>query len=103
MSYRVTWSKSEIREAMQKSHLSDIRTLCSPSPLPSPSGRGSIVGRAFANPSRLELLQRGPWFSLSLRERAGVRGSGPWKVKTAGVLQLAPENHFSGSLFLRAG
>src|SRR5436309_6966503 len=94
-------SKSE--RPLQKPHLSGIRTLCSPSPLPSPSGRGSIVGSAFDNPSRLELLQRGPWFSLSLRERAGVRGNGPWKVKTAGVLQLAPENHFSGSLFLRAG
>src|SRR6266446_9456177 len=28
---------------------------------------------------------------LSLRERAGVRGNGPWKVQTAGVLHLAPK------------
>src|SRR5207245_59298 len=29
-----------------------------PSPLPSPSGRGSIIGSAFDNPSRLERSQR---------------------------------------------
>src|SRR6266478_2600762 len=79
----------EVGRRLQKSHLSGIRTLCSPSPLPSPSGRGSIVGSAFDNPSRLALLQRCPWFSLSLGERAGVRGNGPWKAKIAGVLQLA--------------
>src|SRR5207253_9871898 len=82
-----TPKKSQFPKAerrLQKSHLSGIRTLCSPSPLPSPSGRGSIVGSAFENPSRLELLQRGPWFSLSLRERAGVRGNGPWEMKNRG-------------------
>src|SRR5882672_7873328 len=68
-----------------------FRTLCSPSPLPSLSGRGSIIGSPFDNPSRLELSQRRLWFSLSLRERAGVRGNGSWKGQTAGVLQLAPE------------
>ena len=80
---------SDFGRRLQKSHLSGIGTLCSPSPLPSPPGRGSIAGSAFDNPSRSDFLQRGPWFSLSLRERAGVRGNGPWKVKTAGVLQLA--------------
>src|SRR5437660_1263254 len=74
---------------LQKSHLSGIRMLGSPSPLPSPSGRGSIIGSAFDNPGRLESSQRGHWFSLSLRERVGVRGSGLWKVQAAGVLQLA--------------
>src|SRR5207249_5694840 len=44
---------------------------------------------AFENGRCLELFQRGPWFSLSLRERAGVRGNGPWKLQTAGVLRLA--------------
>ena len=118
----------------QKSHVSRIRTPCSPSPLPSPllgrefpksfralnrrtakrqpspsppreeragerrpfqtyrvagSRKGSIICSAFDNPSRSELLQRGPWVSLSLRERAGVRGNGPWKLKAARVLQLA--------------
>ena len=88
------WTKFERNpndeRRLQKSHLSRIRTLCSPSPLPSPSVRGSISS-AFNNPSRLELLQRGRWFSLSLRERAGVRGNGPWKLKAAGVLQFAHE------------
>ena len=31
-----------------------------------------MIGSAFDKPSRLELPQRGPGFSLSLRERAGV-------------------------------
>src|SRR6266404_4547671 len=75
----------------QQSHVSRIRTPCSPSPLPSPSGRGGIICRAFDRPSGLELLQCGPWFSLSLRERAGVRGNGPRKLKTASVLQLPHE------------
>ncbi len=76
---------------LPKSRLSGTCTFCSPSPLPSPSGRRSIVGSGFEKASRLELLQRGPWFSLSLRERAGVRGNGPWKFQTAAVLQLASE------------
>src|SRR6266481_4096048 len=57
----------------------------------SPSGSGSILCSAFDNPSCSELLQCGPWFSLSLRERAGVRGNGPRKLKTASVLQLPHE------------
>src|SRR5438128_926371 len=76
---------------LQKPHLSPIRTVRSPSPRPSPSGRGSIIGSVFENPSRLEVLQTDPWFSLSLRERAGVRGNGPWKVKIAAVLQSAQQ------------
>src|SRR5882724_8525663 len=74
---------------LQNLQLSGIRTARSPSPLPSPSGRGSIIGSTLDNPSGLELSQRGPWFSLSLRERAGVRGNGAWKAQPAGVLQLA--------------
>ena len=44
----------------------------------------------WKNQGRLELSQRGPWFSLSLRERAGVRGNGPWKVKTAELCNWLP-------------
>src|SRR6266404_1061956 len=82
-------SCSDFGRRLQKSHRSGVRTIRSPSPLPSPSGRGSIIGGAFDNGRRLELFQRGPWVSLSLRERVGVRGNGPWKLQTDGVLQLA--------------
>src|SRR6266849_8223617 len=56
-----------------------------------PTGRGCIIGSTFHNPSRLELSLPGPWFSLSLRERAGVRGNVLWKLQAVGVSQLAPE------------
>ncbi len=46
----------------------------SPSPRPSPLGRGRIVHRACANPQRLDLSRRGMRCSLSLRERGRVRG-----------------------------
>src|SRR5947209_15466704 len=78
-----------IERRLQRSRLSGIRSIRSPSPLPSPSGRGSIIRNAFDNSKRLGLSQRRPWLSLSLRERAGVRGNGPWKLQTAAVLQLA--------------
>src|SRR5260221_4909815 len=80
---------------LQKMRPANIRTVCSPSPLPSPSGRGSIA-RTSDNPSRLELSQDGHWFSLSLRERAGVRGNGPWKAQATGAFQLAPETRIRG-------
>src|SRR6266566_3992371 len=78
-----------LERRLRKLHLSGIPKARSPSPLPSPSGRGGLTGNALDNPSHLKLSKRGPWFSLSLRERAGVRGNGPWEVQTAGVLQLA--------------
>src|SRR5439155_24579211 len=78
-----------IERGLRKSHLSGMRTVRSPSPLPSPSGRGSIIGNALDNSRRLELPKSAAWFSLSPRERAGVRGNGPWKLQTAGVFQLA--------------
>ena len=81
---------SDLGRRLQNLQLSSIRTRRSPSPLPSPSGRGSMIGSPFEDPSRSKSAQRGYWFSLSLRERAGVRGNGPRKVQTAGkVLQLA--------------
>ena len=39
------------------------------------------MGSVFDNPGRLEWSQRGPWFSLSLRERVGVRGAGLGKCR----------------------
>ena len=52
----------------------------SPSPRPSPSGRGRTVGPSraervsFVQRTATETAQRGADASLSLRERAGVRG-----------------------------
>src|SRR5947209_4635654 len=51
-----------------------MHTFLSPSPQPSPSGRGGNAPRAFAN-SR-PAAQIGFRLSLSLRERVGVRGKG---------------------------
>src|SRR6266404_4298336 len=77
---------------LQESHQSCIRAVRSPSPLPSPSGRGSIVGDPFENASRLEFLERGPWVSLSLRERAGVRGNGPREYQRGATFAIASRN-----------
>src|SRR5713226_3844108 len=49
---------------------------------PSPSGRGSVARRAFANPERLDLSPRGMRYSLSLRERVRVRGNGTPPTET---------------------
>ena len=73
---------SDFGRRLQKSHLSGIRTLCSPSPLPSPSGRGSIIVSAFDNPSRLAWSQRGP-LVLPLPEGEG-RGEGERALESAG-------------------
>src|ERR1017187_6296457 len=64
-----------------------MRTWCGmpeslfPSPLPSPLGRGSLVARCLANLETLDPTSRGVRFSLSLRERAGVRGNGASNFK----------------------
>ena len=49
-------------------------TACSPSPQPSPLGRGRIVARASANGALQISSADGARGSLSPRERAGVRG-----------------------------
>ncbi len=56
---------------------------------PSPLGRGRIARRVFANPERLDSLQRGMRCSLSLRERARVRGNETLPIKTAGRILRA--------------
>ena len=52
-----------------------IGTRLSPSPLPSPSGRGRIVASESVVPRRWELSTDGMSGSLSRGERAGVRGN----------------------------
>jgi hypothetical protein len=67
--------------------------VASPSPRPSPLGRGGIARRAFANPGRLESSRRGMRCSLSQREivaarSARVRGNETQPTKAAGrILQ----------------
>src|SRR5712692_5746112 len=61
---------------------------CFPLTPPSPLGRGRIACRACANPKRLDSSQRGTRCSLSLRERARVRGNETQPTETAGgILQ----------------
>ena len=58
-------------------------------PRPSPEGRGRIVASAAANRVPLEIARDGRRLSLSLWERAGVRGIWPRSTTTArGVLSL---------------
>ncbi len=54
-----------------------IAAVRSPSPQPSPLGRGSTVACQWTYPRRLDGATIGPGDSLSLRERVGVRGNGP--------------------------
>ncbi len=51
-----------------------LATSGSPSPLPSPSGRGNTASRAATSPGALDWRKRGGRFSLSPGERARVRG-----------------------------
>ncbi len=62
-----------------------IRGVRSPSPLPSPSGRGRTLPRPWTKPTRSGCLTRELCGSLSLRERAGVRGN-----RTPAVLKPSP-------------
>src|SRR5439155_8595983 len=50
------------------------RRPCSPSPKPSPLGRGSILGRAFDKLQRADFSSDRLRSPLSPRERVGVRG-----------------------------
>ena|ERR1043166_5687748 len=69
------------------------RQRSSPSPRPSPSGRGSIVGRSWTERECLDLIGRGVRFSLSLGERVGVRGNeAPGNLQTSSPPKLS-KNH----------
>jgi len=51
-----------------------VRVFASPSPRPSPLGRGRTVGWLVANRARLKTLKCGRGYSLSPREMTKVRG-----------------------------
>src|SRR5437016_12569120 len=59
-----------------------------PHPCPLPQGEGASSA-AHRQPGPLGVVAARSLVLLSLRERVGMRGSGPWKVQAAGVLQLA--------------
>src|SRR5437899_7405261 len=84
------WERDRVRGGVEALNMDLVygRRDCSPSPQPSPLGRGRIARRAFANPERVDSSQRGVWCSLSRRERARVRGKETPPTKTAGrILQ----------------
>ena len=66
----VSLSSSAVRQR------TGLRSVSSPSPPPSPLGRGRSARCVFADPERLDSLQRGMRCSLSLRQ-LGVRGTRP--------------------------
>jgi len=78
--------------------LVDVSETFPPHPGP-PLGRGRIARRAFANPERLDSSQRGTRRSLSLRERARVRGNETQATKTAGRILQAQLHRFLDSDF----
>ena len=75
-----------------------MRTACvlhavpSPSPHPSPLGRGRIAARPAANLGRFDLPKHWIGFPLSPRERDGVRGNttqpNPARWTTPGAVKL---------------
>ena len=60
----------------------------SPSPWPSPAGRGNTASRAATSRGAQDWRKRGGRFSLSPRERAGVRGKPRSKHKCACELPM---------------
>src|SRR5213594_2231862 len=107
------------------------RKATSPSPRPSPQGRGSSAAhhgnvraactqaprldvseqRPFDHQHRYDLATAGRRFSLSLRERAGVRGKGPrgvaevpvvrWVVRLVSAIVLAYTQAYAAERFPR--
>ena len=59
-----------------------------PSPQPSPRGEGAVASNFLTN-SSATLLERGKRFSLSLRERAGVRGNGALVLTVAAMITIS--------------
>jgi len=64
----------QLRTQTEKSGPMIMPTISSPSPRPSPSGRGGILPGLWKQRKASLCRRTGPRFSLSLRERAGVRG-----------------------------
>src|SRR5436190_9491919 len=86
------------------------------SPRPAPRRRGRIVGRASAKAAQFDFAQNWPTVSLSLRERAGVRGKeanrlhhtvrSPSRLSLAfssAVTAWSSDGSWSGSLLLFPG
>jgi hypothetical protein len=68
----------------------------SPSPQPSPLGRGRRASSSLEIPERLDLSARGQWFSLSPRERAGVRGKETAGLRKGHEDSTPPQNRVPG-------
>ena len=66
-----------------------LRVFRSPSPLPSPQGRGRMADSASTNLARREWSKDGVRVSLSPGERAGVRGNGSPDIPAAPVSEYA--------------
>ena len=84
--------KSEIRNPNSENRLRTLDawlapSLPSPSPRPSPLGRGSPVARRGANPHRFDLAPRGKKSPLSPGVRAGVRGNKTFALPIARCLR----------------
>src|SRR5260370_288269 len=83
-----------------------VRTLCSPSPRPSPSGRGGSSARCSNRTTTSVSPTDGRRSSLSPRERAGVRGNGTRDHKLLRTYQnliAAVQAAFAACLLLAAG
>ena len=81
-----------IREPIAKLPRSSLSKARSPSPLPSPSGRGRTKGRVapILTTSRFRVHCRR--CSLSLRERAGVRGNRACEYQRGATFAIASRN-----------
>src|SRR6266568_4475017 len=74
----------------------------SPSPWPSPAGRGNTGSRAATSRGALDWRRRGERFSLSPRERAGVRGKPRSKHQCACELPMNSTTKAPGAPRLNA-
>src|ERR1035441_7131584 len=75
---------------LQHSHDTQVPTIHSPSPLPSPRGRGRTLGSRLANRDVQEIARRFPGDSLSSGERVGVRGNRSCGFRWVQLLSEAP-------------
>ena len=75
---------------LQHFHDTQVPTIHSPSPQPSPRGRGSIPSSRLANRDVQEIARRFPGDSLSSGERAGVRGNRSCGFRWVQLLPEAP-------------
>ena len=75
---------------------SESRQVPSPSPLPSPLGRGSHADRLLQHLGVPDSPAAGRTFSLSPRERAGVRGNRPCAMPESWLLQDACNEQLVG-------